>query len=258
MKRLNDKRRINHIEMILKKLNDKKGISHIEMILSFTLFFLFVAFLLFYLNPLKNQNIGSVLINVVQQGMENKGYIYLVEVPLIITNDQGSSCFEIPIQDFFIEEAPENFAVRDNFGTNLNFDIVSDNLRIQDTNSSIYFIYTSNETLSKPHTINGDCDLLSPSDYVLNNPRIYTLYSSKRLESISREYKESYDDLKREFNFPFSSDFSVNITDIDTRTSIVDMKKAKPGNVDVKAIQVPVEVWKDGTIHKAIMNIQVW
>ena len=245
-------------------VKNKKAISHLEMIISFTVFFIFVAFLLVYLNPLKYQNISNVLITAVEDGIAETSLLHLVEVPLTISSSVSGNCIEVPIESIFIEKNPQNFLVKDNFDRTAKFalTVMGDkiNISIENMNSQLYYIYSSSEQISSDSSRLSDIsDCFLPSQYEFTNPTIHDIYSQKKLKAIQDNYNRDYEGLKKAFNFPVSSDFSVNITEIATKTSIVSMNRAKSKGVEVKAIELPIEILKEeGTTTKAIMNIQVW
>jgi hypothetical protein len=80
-----------------------------------------------------------------------------------------------------------------------------------------------------------------------------------RLQVIKNRYVSDYNGLQEELNFPSQYSFIINITDSTTKQNVLSMSAKKPERIEVVAREVPIEIlYDDGSIVKAIMNIQVW
>lgn len=245
----------------------KKGVSHLEMILSFAIFVAFVFFLLFYLNPIKKLNLNKVLLDIVQNRVLENASVKLIETPLIITAisiDIDKQCFSInnPFNTSLV--STENLLVKDSNYALLSYDISADKIEIQKSSGKIYYFYLSPEGIFIGSGGGlSDCQELSREvgDYSISNPREIEIYSYDKIKSLKEKYEDDYLKFKNEFRFPINSDFAIFIKDAAAKNNIpeLEMSVKKPENVEVSAVEIPVEIIKnDGTILKAIANIRVW
>ncbi|MBI5148704.1 hypothetical protein HZA33_03420 [Candidatus Pacearchaeota archaeon] len=237
----------------------KKAIGHLEMITSFLIFGGFLFFLLFYLNPLKHQSISNVILDAVKAGIDDNATLYMVKVPLTVS--ATGSCFQVPIDEVFSNTDPKKFLVQTNIGDTVPFTITEPSgkhyMNIENKNGiEIYYVYSSAEDLSSPFPPLPACS--PPGKYSFTNPLVYTPYSEAKLNYLQQKYKIDYNGLKDQFKIPRAYDFVVNITDISTKQAIVEMKVSKPANIEIRATEIPVEVWTNNNIVNAIMNIQAW
>ena len=236
----------------------KKAVSHIEMILSFVLFSLFVFFLLFFLNPVRNQSITNVFIDAIQNNLEQNATIQLMELPLNV-KEGFANCFSIP--NPFNTTEPKNILVKDTDGRVLKISISGDTLNVEKSTSGeeFYYLQYGNILLETAQLEMIYCTALNKSGYNYAASRTYELIYMPRLRGIKNEYEDAYTQLREEFNFPLSYDFAVNVADSATKQSILSMIAKKPERVEVNARDIPIEIlYENGVSAKAEMNIQVW
>ncbi len=235
---------------------NKKAITHLEMIISFLIFFMSFFFLFLFLNPIRQEDLSTVILQTVEYGIKENASLYLTEVPVILNILPGSSCFSV-INPFQTTIPEENILITDMNEQFVGFRKSGSNLDIM-TNGKFYLIATAEEDLSSYNPWSGDsCTTLNEEDYAYSAPRIYEALSVFRLNSLKQGYEnsETYSEIKKKFAIPDNIDFSINVT---SDTEIISMTRQKPAQVVVKAETIPVELLYQGKVIKAWMNIQIW
>lgn len=235
----------------------KRAVSHIEMVISFGIFALFTFWLIVFLNPVRNQNISTVLMDTIQKSIIANATLEVLEVPATV--QPTPICFTI--NNPFDTLSRDNIVVTDANGAPLQFDLVdsqSANISIG-TNGNFYRISYAITQFTSSSLGGASCPYLAPSQFAYTSTRTYTPLFIPRLERIKDLYDQDYEQLKEELNLPRIADFSINITNLETHQNLFEMSKTKPKKVEVIAREVPIEVMlRDGSIIKSIMNIQVW
>ena len=238
------------------KKDSKKAVSHIEMAISFAIFVMFVFFMLFYLKPIRNQNISDVLIDAIMNGLENRAKSQLIEIPVNLKVSVAEDCFSI--RNPFNTTNTENLFVKDKNSKLLKFTLTGENISIEKS-EDFYYIFFSSETFESTVPSFVSCRELNESEYVFGAAKTYELFSISQLESIQQDYINNYDELKNEFRFPVNYDFNIKITLLATKQDLFTMETTKPEKVEVIAREIPIEILNhDGSILNAILNIQVW
>ncbi len=236
-------------------VNKKRGMAHIEMAISFGMFVLFTFWLIVFLNPVKNQSISNVLIDTVERGIIRNASIDVAEVP-VNTAPVISTCLKI--KNPFNTTNTSNMFVRDVSDKLLKFSFPEPgNISIEES-GIFYRLYYGDATFNPP-LLSGSCTALSPKQMNYTSARVSTPLFIARVEYIKWLYESDYDALKDEFSFPHSSDFNINITNLLTRQNLFEMRKTKPQRVEVVAREIPIQIiQRDGSMIRAIMNLQVW
>lgn len=236
-------------------INKKRAMAHIEMAISFGMFALFTFWLIVYLNPIRNQNISNVLIDTIENEIITNTSIELLEVP--VNTVVLGPC--IKIKNPFNTTTEESVFVKDAYDNLIRFKFPdTQNISIA-TSGNFYKIYYANTQFNSLALGSEPCVSLNSSQFNYTSTRLSSPLLISRLEVIKWSYDNNYDWLKEQFNLPRISDFSINITNLATRQNLFEMKKKKPRRVEVIAKEIPVEIiQRDGSMLKAIMNIQVW
>lgn len=236
-------------------MQGKNAVSHIEMVISFTMFALFVFFLLVYLNPVRNQNISDVLLDAIQNSLEENATLQIIELPFSLKTGV-EFCFSLT--NPFNTSDSRNIIAKDYNGNVVKFSLSGDNIRIEE-NGDFYYLYFANALFSILPLEAIQCTQLNATQYGYAASRTYEVLLMQRLQGIENRYTNDYNGLREDFNFPSGYDFAVNITNSETKQNILSMRAKKPEKVEVIAREVPVEIlYEDGRIAKANMNIQVW
>ncbi len=225
------------------------------MVISFTMFALFVFFLLIYLNPVKNQTISTVLLDAIENSIEENATIQIIELPLNLKM-VVQFCFSLP--NPFNTLDPRNIIVKDYDGDVIKFSLDGDNINIE-KKENFYYLYFANALFSTLPLEPIQCTQLNSSQYTYAASRVYKVFLMQRMRGIENRYMNDYKGLCEEFNFPIGYDFAVNVTDSMTKQNILNMRTKKPEKVEVIARELPIEIlYENGKIVKASMNIQVW
>ena len=240
-------------ESKINKKSKKGAASHVEIIISFSIFFVFVLFLLAYMNPIKPPGISKVLLDVVEQGLDHYT-TKILEIPVSVYPAVGG-CFQIECP--FTDCSAEHIFVKDENGNNCEFSYnsMTGNLSIDGT-GQFFYLYHSDKNITYPgSTCSGGASRSSE----FSVPKLQSLYLYSELEKLSLIYNESYEGLKTQFGFPKASDFAIYIYDKDSKPMFT-LSVTKPKGVTVKARDMPITILKDDTKEKikCSMNIQVW
>ncbi|MFH0831379.1 MAG: hypothetical protein V1886_00720 [archaeon] len=239
-------------------MTSKKGVSHIEMVVSFMLFASFVFFLLFFLNPVRNQDISDVLLDAVQNSLQSNATIQLIEMPLNIKAG-FENCFTIP--NPFDTSNRANILAKDSNGRVSKTALDSGSLKIEKgaSGQSYYYLYYGSVIFTIPELQMISCNVLNISNYKYAASRVYEVLYLPKLEGVARAYSSDYTKLRGSFNFPLSYDFSAEIIDSATKQKIISMSTSKPEKVEVNARELPAEIMREnGEVFQATINMQVW
>jgi len=235
------------------KKNKRGAATHVEIIISFSIFFVFVLFLLTYMNPVKPPGISKVLLDVVEQGLDHYT-AKIIEIPVSVS-PSVAGCFQIecPFTDceedhIFVKDENENIC-------DFSYSLMTGNLSIQGT-GQFFYIYYSDKNITYP---GSTCSAGISRSSEFSVPKLQTLYLYSELEKLSLIYNNSYEGLKSQFGFPKASDFAIRVYDKDNKLMFA-MNITKPKGVAVKARDMPITILKDDTKEKikCSMNIQVW
>jgi len=232
-----------------KRGKDKRGVSHVEMIVSFSVFLLFVLFLITYLNPIKPPTISKVLLDIVEQGLKN----YTAKIlEIAVRAAPSAGCFQIECP--FVDCSADHVFVKDKNGNSIGYDILPNgNLSIK---GDFYYLYHSDKSVSLSGS--GCAGALTTSP-IFSVPKLQTLYLYSELKTLNSTYYSDYESIKTQFRFPSASDFAINIRYEDDTPMFI-MSTTKPKGIAVKARDMPVSILNGDTkeIIKGKMNIQVW
>ena len=234
---------------------NKKAVSHIEIILSMTIFVIFVFFVIYFLNPVRHQNIDNVLSSILQESIQKNTQVTLFETPLVLS---------VSIPTCFIVANPYSSQDVSVFDTNKNQIVYNkyavSQLAINKGAGDVYYIYYSpDQALSNLEGTLVSCNLLNDSEYSFSSTRHIAPYSLKKLNEMKDKYNNDYNGLKEEFDFPLGSDFKIYINELGDNTKLVSMEKTVPEKVEVFATEIPIQIMKDsGEVSSAVLNIQVW
>lgn len=236
---------------------DKRAVSHIEMAISFAMFVMFVFFLLFYLKPTRSQNISEVMMDAVANGLEKNGTVQLIEIPLTLKAAVAENCFTL--ENPYEASSINYMFVRDEDEKALKFSFSGDDINIEKSREFYYLFFSEDGEFESMGLPSPPCMVLNEGDYEYAAAKTYKLFSLPRLEAIKQRYDYNYLKLKEDFNYPPNYDFAIKITLLATQQSILSMESNKPEKVEVIAREMPIEILqRDGSILRAIVNIQVW
>jgi hypothetical protein len=245
-----------------KRLKNKKGMAHLEMIISFVIFAVFVFFIIYYLNPIKHQNINNVLFSVLKDNIKAKTEITLYETPIILNGELGDisgDCFVVPSPYSNIKE---NLAVFNENKEQLGYSSAISGIAIEKSTKMNYVYYSPEQELVSSIVDENNCAQPRPldsSNYTFSVMRSYRIYSLKKINETERQYEENYDGLKKELNFPSVNDFSLYIRRLGENIDLFNMSNRKPDKIETYAIEIPIQIMDDnGELFQAILNLQVW
>ena len=247
---------------------NKRADSNLEMIISFSIFLIFLLFIFTFLNPVKKPDISNVLLDIIEEQAKNYT-LSLLEIPVMIyTTPSGCFNIECPFNLSYIEDQEKRryyiFVEDDkqndkNFGFTGSGNLLNITIDSSGSASNLYTLYFSDSVFDNvPGSEPQASGCISPGLYNFSTPRLNKLYSYNKLRDLNTSYYSSggYDNLKKLFNFPESSDFAIFVRPYFEMTGI------KPERGIVKAREIPIEMIKeeDGKkeIIKTYLDIQVW
>jgi len=253
---------------------EKRGFSYIELIISFLLFFALIVFLLFFFNPVKKPDISEALLDSIEEGMKDYT-LTITQIPFALADTSAGKgkaiakgCLKIkcPFEKCEKESGAifsSKVFVKDEYNF-LPFDISDSNLIIKPS-GRFYNTYYSDEIVNSERLDNDKCNAEN-FDYTFSVPRVYTIYSFKKLDDLKARYSDEtgYAELKQQFDFPLTLDFAILVTSsekVGTETEVTNyfnMTRKKPAAVVVKARELPIILFKEKNEIKAMLAIQVW
>lgn len=261
---------------------NKKGLSYVDWIISLSLFIVTVLMIFAFLRPGIVPTFESKdLINIIETNFLEENSWEMVSIPLAIKNLENSSYSIIlehlnPISEW-------NF-----IGYTSTQDLNSLHLEIINTSSQISITckvgyynckteISSGSSTPGIYTISIEKDVVNPEkvfkledscsltgapdscDYVLGSKEIFNGLSEQRIYLLVEE-RISYTDLKEDWNFPDSRDFSIYLDYMNSTLLKVTSPEFEPSdqaNVFVKVISMSI-LKQNGERKPARVNIRVW
>ena len=249
-----------------KFIKGKKAVSHLEIIISFLIFTLFVFFIIYYLNPVRHQNINNVLFSILQDSVKKSTEVNLLETPLILNKEDVSICFIVPspyISAQYLSVFKENKQqiLYNSHGGTANKLAIYGN---KNTGKIYYIYYSPDQNLTNLDGTTlvscNDLTLISIlNNYSFSSTRTFKLYSFRKLVDLNKTYYDDYTGLKNELNFPSGNDFNIFIRKTGENFNLISMENKKPEKIEVFAVEVSIQIMENsGNIVSGILNIQVW
>jgi len=261
-------------------INSKKNLikaqGHVEMILSFLVFMFFLFLLFSLLNPSKNKDVDSMILDVTSNAIIKQISSQFNTSTLILTEESGKevkkgggNCFFIQIPNFF--DPVSNIVVRnyedkekpsslDNLNLYIRFD--------KNKDQNFYRLYSSGDLEPEllPSELSRCAGLINPDHYTLVNPDKKIMINAKKAEELETDYSDNYLDLQQtlDINNEFSFYLHEKSFDEDTGGIIDDQiiaqgGKEPPFNSQVLSKDIPVSIIKqDAEIKFGILNIRTW
>jgi len=245
--------------MLCKNKIKKKGISHVEVIVSLSLFLIFLFILLSFFNPLKKQEVNSVLLSILEDGIKKEASINVMTTSVIINDSVFSrigNCFSI----VNITKIGEGKSIVKTADGKVNATRKGDRIYIHKKNGQrVYDIFISKRFSEMPLANISDCDnLIEERNYNFGITKEKSFLFLSDLERIKTKYEINYDDFKKKINFPEENDFVFSLKSY-SGENILNIEKQIPVGINVLAKDVGVEIIdENGTIKSALLNLKVW
>ncbi len=224
--------------------------SHFEVIISFVLFFVFIAFLLAYIKPVKSNYLTSSIVSELHDSFEKQVLINYTK--LFLKAETSSECFSIEISNdislwglngrnilsFDAESAEE-----------VNSSLTLGKINIQG-DSEFYNIIISEDLNEKLPDVS--CDDLNQNNFIIGSIDEKQVVSYNKLKQIETRYNNNYEQLKKDMNFPEAFDFAV-ISDI------INIEKIIPQQGEIYANDYIEEVlYPNATLINKRFTLVVW
>jgi hypothetical protein len=233
-------------------MKNKRGVSTIEMIVSFMIFLSFLIFILAYLNPLKKDVSGSLLVSL-EAEFKKDASVDLYEWPIAINKSKITrSCITINIP--FNKSISGNLSVKLIDDSTVNHMISADgnSIYVQNLDEKLYRLVKSDE-IDKIDSELSDCE--SPPQFSWSIERVEEVYSYKNLIEINKTYYTNLKQLKQDINFPSNSEFAVYISSPEFNLT---MTRNTIPNTRVSAKTFPIEILNNDNRIKALMTLVTW
>ncbi|MEK6898510.1 MAG: hypothetical protein AABW79_00240 [Nanoarchaeota archaeon] len=241
-----------------------KGVSHIEVIISFILFVGFVAFGLYFFNPVDNTRVlDSVLYYATDEVMKNLSTnVYIYGVNLVPSDDDSGTIVGFLRIGVFGADAGSARGVRvqgprgEDVPTYYNEGKIYFSKLFRFLKFSFGDLSTMQQSqLTQPQQ--GALEL-APEEYVVSSSEIREIYSESSALILAQNYNRSYEAIKEKFNIPRRTDFDFYINLGGEK--IVSAEKDIPENIEVYSAQRRIEIIRNSTgeIDFADLVVRVW
>ncbi len=241
----------------MKKMK-KKGMVHIDWVVSFSIFFLYLAFIIIFLKPVRVESIGGEqLLDILEDNVRQQVYWNVTRVPLFVDCNGCSSTDEICLDIFPFDWQEGRMRIIKNNGQEIAFDLdctdlAGGELAFTDSFSSgqnvYWIIYSPGDnsinnldwvcTEQPPATCTYIAEGFNNNEYQYRYglPEFISGISGRRFRELSQQ---EYNGLKTSFRLPANNDFTVELLD-SGRNSLISYIKRQP---DVR--NVYVREWGD-------------
>lgn len=248
-------------------MKDKRGISHIEIVISFALFIGLLVVIFLFIQPVREPQLSSVVLDIAESGLRKDARITLVTLPFKtdlqhLNNQNPESCFTMSNPLNLNGLKKENIFIKDKYGNLLPFNIDQNTLTLPIQIGDFYYIHFSfNETF--PYTgfeateiiVCYIIDAIKPEkEIVFSTPRAETLFSFNKLNQTNITYYNNYAELKRAWFIPEKNDFSITVKGF----ANINMQREIPQGKDVFARELTMHMIKDRDIGQIDINIKIW
>lgn len=235
----------------------KKGVSsHLEMVIAFTMFTLFVAFLLIYIQPPKEGKLSDSIVINLQASFLEMNKVNMTRVFLKKADDFGSvigsKVFSIGLEDVgtaggsIVKTAIGNFEAPSSFSRGIF------TMDFSSTGENSFYIHISPD-FQNDFLIRNLVPYPNPS-LQLGSIEESFLLSNKSLRNMEGNYTLNYDHLKGELRIPAIIDFTVR--SIDEEYSMV---RNVPEGIEVNAVTRTYRLlYSDGTIKNKEFVFSLW
>jgi len=206
----------------------KKAISHIEIMVSFVLFFGFLAFLFFIINPFAKTEVKNDALDFFQKQIIKNWTIEIKKISVILNESNG--CY------------------------NLSEDLLIRHLEIKEDEKKYNLFFS--DLLNEYHpNLKDNCDAknfsigsISKENFLFEDYIIF----SKLL------YESDYENLKSNLNL--NKDFAFVFKDLNGNVILgLSSEKEVISKIERDAKEIPVRVIdKNGVIKEYVLNLRVW
>ncbi len=234
----------------------KKGAGHIEVILSFVMFFLFVGFLLVFIQPPEAVNLSGSVISSLHDTFKEENIVNLSRFSIKTTEPLSGypDCFFINVdgQYFVYDLEGRNSLVKDASGNILDSSFEGSGnvgkINLVEVDGDFYRVYLAEGF--------EDAGLSSCEEYTdlysFGSILERKIISSQSLSEMKVLYENDYESLKKELRIPEVFDFAIV-------SPLVKMERTVPENAEVNAKDYLEEVlMEDGTIKNVRFTLKVW
>lgn len=239
-----------------KNKKSKKSQSQVEMILSFVIFIGFVFAIFIILNPIKEKNLSSAVLDDTADKLIKNLSIDYSSISLILVRDPGLNC--VGIVDIGTLVAPGNSIVKDISeklekssrisGNQLNFE--------PNPYSRYYQIYFSNFFNSYPFT--GGCAQWPITDYSYGALDSKKAVLFENLKKLNDSYMNDYSELKSALKI--DNDFEYIV--YDTNKNILFSESLSINRLKTRSVlsrDIPIKtINKSADIRDIVINLRVW
>jgi hypothetical protein len=239
------------------KRGNKQG-SHVGVMISFVIFITFVIFMYSIVQPALNvQRDKEALSTSLELGILKKVSYDLTTGTIFLESSMGSGCVELndAIDELGIGN---NLAVRDEGGTILNTYIDGNDVLVQGTSTSGYFLKMHySPILEEAEPTSLSCtELQEGEDYIIGLVKTHKyLFEIKMIELIE-DYASQYENLKTELNILEGMEFGYGI--ILSNGTTIETKAEEP-STNIYIQQTPIQyVNKDGEIVPGYIKTKIW
>ncbi len=210
--------------MINKRGFGKKGATkHFEMIIAFSLFVLFVTFLLVFIQPNKKSVLPDTILLSLHDGFENKSGVNLSKVflkinPEVFLGDlyadvQGSCLVTSFTGVFDLDSLVEsNSFTRSALTGNVIDSMLKENLlhlRNEGSDTAYYVFVSENLEESNIQSCPPEHVLETPGQYKIGSLSVVDVLSQVKINELKTTYDEDYSEFKEQLDIPSNIDVSI-------------------------------------------------
>lgn len=228
---------------------NKRGISHLEVIFAFLMFISFVAFAIYFFNPLENKDSSEFKTRYILDNLIRNLSVEMVKYSVLINGSAVAIGLENDVSNL-------SAYVEDYLGETISFNKVSDKVYVinSDGSKKLIVIRFSDqiEDLSNPSVGDSGND-----NYSIASVNSEQILSEKKLKEMNESYNLDYNNLKNRLGIPANEDFSFSLL-IDGNEAINSGSK-NPSSLQVFAFEKSLKILKaNGRIVFGTIQIKIW
>lgn len=235
----------------------KKSVSHIENIIAFSIFLIFITFMIIYLSPLRVPRSSSYILDVASNKFQEAYSVRLKEYTLVLSSEVLSvseSCITFPAQKFEPSSPIGKYVIKNDSGV-IESDLENNNIEIQKPSSRVFYVYVSEESIFSPPSADYDgCLTLSDDNYSIIQGVSFYPVSEEKVKSAT-----DYLAVKKTLGIPDSFDFELILVDMASPDKpLLNLSKQKP-ITNVLAREYPLSmITSKGDIKNMVFSIKIW
>ena len=232
----------------------KRGIGHIEVILAFILFVSFLAFGLYFFNPLDSGRVLDSTLFYATDAISKNVSSDLLIYGIVINSNVNTVSLDVSRNEI----SNEGVRVENNRGIKKPSSYENGNLVFEKNAESFFFVLFGDFPYNG-EVLNEQPTMLESENFSISSSDTKSIFSESKLLELKQNYDANYNTLKTKFNLPGRTDFSFRIDFALSGNDSIIATTSIPDGIDVYSKSNRVEVLRtDGSRVFADFTVGVW